>query len=231
MIPIRHTLPMNRKPVVNRMLVFLNIAAFIVQIFMGPNAERLIDTFGFMPARLLHPAVLGYAPWEAWMTLVTSLFLHGGFVHLAGNMIYLWVFGGPVEDVLGHVRYLIFYIACGAIGSIVHTLVFPTSTIPSIGASGSIAGILGAFLVLRPHAQIVTLLPLVVYWAMIEIRAALFLPIWFLMQFFNGFLSLAAARQTEEVAGIAWWAHVGGFLFGAIVAVLVRLFSGRKEHA
>lgn len=231
MIPIRHTLPMNRKPVVNRMLVFLNIAAFVVQIFMGPNAERLIDTFGFMPARLLHPAVLGYAPWEAWMTLVTSLFLHGGFVHLAGNMIYLWVFGGPVEDVLGHVRYLIFYIACGAIGSIVHTLVFPTSTIPSIGASGSIAGILGAFLVLRPHAQIVTLFPLVVYWAMAEIRAALFLPVWFLMQFFNGFLSLAAARQTEEVAGIAWWAHVGGFLFGAIVAVLLRLFSGRKEHA
>jgi membrane associated rhomboid family serine protease len=113
----------------------------------------------------------------------------------------------------------------------VHTLVFPTSTIPSIGASGSIAGVLGAFLVLRPHAQIVTLFPLVVYWAMAEIRAALFLPVWFLMQFFNGFLSLAAARQTEEVAGVAWWAHVGGFLFGAIVAVLLRFFSGRKEHA
>jgi len=231
MIPIRHTLPMHRKPIVNRTLVFLNISVFVVQLFMGPRAERLIETFGFMPARLLHPAVLGYSPWEAWLTLVTSLFLHGGFVHLAGNMIYLWVFGGVVEDVFGHVRYLIFFIACGAIGSIAHALVFPTSTIPSIGASGSIAGILGAFLVLRPHAQIVTLFPLVVYWAMAEIRAALFLPVWFLMQFFNGFLSLAAARQTEEVAGVAWWAHVGGFVFGAIVAALFRFFSGRKAHA
>ena len=231
MIPLRHTLPTTRKPVVNRTLVFLNVAVFLVQIFMGPRAERLIETFGFMPARLLHPSMLGYAGWEAALTLVTSLFLHGGFVHLAGNMIYLWVFGGAVEDVMGHVRYLIFFIACGAIGSITHTFIFPTSTIPSIGASGSIAGVLGAFLVLHPHAQIVTLFPLVVYWAMAEIRAALFLPVWFLMQFFNGFLSLAAARQTEEVAGVAWWAHVGGFVFGAIVAALLRVFTGRKAHA
>ena len=222
---------MDRKPVVNRTLVFLNIAVFIVQIFLGPRAERVIDTFGFMPARLLHPVVFGYSPWEAWLTLVTSLFLHGGFVHLAGNMIYLWVFGGAVEDAMGHVRYFIFFIMSGAVGSIAHSLVFPTSTIPSIGASGSIAGVLGAFLVLRPHARIVTLFPLVVYWAMAEIRAALFLPVWFLMQFFNGFLSLAAAKQTEEVAGVAWWAHVGGFLFGAIVSGLLRSFSGRKANA
>ena len=116
-------------------------------------------------------------------------------------MIYLWVFGGAVEDTLGHVRYLIFYIAAGAIGSLAHTAVFPRSPIPSIGASGSIAGVLGAFLVLRPHARIVTLFPLVIYWAMAEIRAALFLPVWFLMQFFNGFLSLAAARGDAGSGG------------------------------
>jgi membrane associated rhomboid family serine protease len=157
------------------------------------------------------------------MTLVTSLFLHGGFVHLFGNMIYLWVFGGAVEDVLGRWRYFLFYIAGGAIGSLAHTVIFPTSTIPSIGASGSIAGVLGAFLVLRPQARIVTLFPLVVYWAMAEIRAALFLPVWFAMQFFNGFASLASARGTQEVAGVAWWAHVGGFLFGAAVAGAIRI--------
>jgi len=152
--------------------------------------------------------------------------MHGGFVHLIGNLIYLWVFGGAVEDEVGHVRFFFFYLACGAAGSLAHTVLFPHSTIPSIGASGSIAGILGAFLVLRPRARIVTLFPLVVYWAMAEIRAALFLPVWFLMQFFNGFLSLASARGTQEVAGIAWWAHVGGFLFGAIVAGVHR--SRRK---
>ena len=163
----------------------------------------------------------------SFLTIVSSLFLHGGFVHLFGNMIYLWTFGDAVEDIFGHPRYFLFFIACGVVGSLAHTVVFPLSTIPSIGASGSIAGILGAFLVLRPRARIVTLFPLIIYWAMAEIPAALFLPVWFLMQFFNGFASLAAARGTEEVAGVAWWAHVGGFLFGAVVAGVVR-WRGRE---
>src|SRR5207253_1047454 len=161
--------------------------------------------FGFMPARLLHPAAFNYTWWEAALTLVTSLFLHGGFVHLAGNMIYLWVFGGAMEDSFGRCGYPLFFVAAGAVGRLSHTFLFPQSVVPSIGASGSIAGILGAFLVLRPRARIVTLFPLVVYWALAEIRAMLFLPVWFLMLFFNGFLSLASARGTSEVAGIAWW--------------------------
>jgi membrane associated rhomboid family serine protease len=222
-IPIRHTLPRRRPPIVNRALVAANVIVFIAQLFSGSTAEVLVQVFGFMPARLVDPGAFHYSAWEAALTLVTSLFLHGGFVHLFGNMIYLWVFGDAVEDVFGHAGYLLFFVACGTIGSVTHTLVFPHSTVPSIGASGSIAGVLGAFLVLRPRARIVTLFPLVVYWAMAEIRAMLFLPIWFLMQFFNGFLSLASARGTEEVAGIAWWAHVGGFIFGAIVAAVHRL--------
>jgi membrane associated rhomboid family serine protease len=125
------------------------------------------------------------------------------------------------------VRFLLLYLACGAAGSLTHTFLFPGSTVPSIGASGSIAGLLGAFLVLKPHARIVTLFPLVVYWAMAEIPALLFLPVWFGMQFFNGFLSLQAARGTQEIAGIAWWAHVGGFAFGALVAGLFR-FTRRQ---
>jgi membrane associated rhomboid family serine protease len=223
MIPLRHTLERHRPPLVNRALVAANVAVFFAQLFLGSATERMIQTFGFIPARLLHPETFQYAAWEVGITLVTSLFLHGGFVHLAGNMIYLWVFGGAIEDAVGHLRFFLFYVACGAMGSLAHTALFPASTTPSIGASGSIAGLLGAFLVLRPHARIVTLFPLVVYWAMAEIPAIVFLPIWFAMQFFNGYLSLEAARRVQEVAGIAWWAHVGGFAFGAIVAAIWRL--------
>src|SRR3954469_8999801 len=228
MIPIRHTLPRRTTPIVNRALVFANLLVFFAQIFMGERTESLINIFGFVPARLMNPAAYGYSMFEVTVTLITSLFLHGGFVHLIGNMIYLWVFGGAVEDALGHARYAIFFVVCGAIGSLTPPLLFPHSTVPSIGSSGSIAGILGAFLVLRPKARIVTLLPLVVYWAMIELRAVVFLPIWFAMQFFNGFLSIAAAHRTQEVAGIAWWAHVGGFIFGALIGLIVR--RSRRER-
>jgi membrane associated rhomboid family serine protease len=228
MIPLRHTLPLRTTPVVNRAIVIANGIIFIAQLFLGQRTETIINIFGFVPARLTHPAAYGYSTFEVAVTVVTSLFLHGGFVHLIGNMIYLWVFGGAVEDALGHVRYFIFFIVCGVIGSLTHTMFFPHSTVPSIGASGSIAGILGAFLVLRPRARIVTLLPLVVYWAMVEIRAVVFLPVWFAMQFFNGFLSIAAAHGTQEVAGIAWWAHVGGFLFGAAVGAIARRSSPER---
>ncbi|HEX2060516.1 MAG TPA: rhomboid family intramembrane serine protease [Thermoanaerobaculia bacterium] len=229
MIPLRQTLPHRTPPLVNRALVAANVVMFVAQLFMGAMTERIIQTFGYIPARLLNPAAYQYEPWEVAITLVSSLFLHGGVVHLLGNLIYLWVFGGAIEDEVGHARYFFLYVACGAAGSLTHTMLFPRSLIPSIGASGSIAGILGAFLILRPHAKIVTLFPLVVYWAMAEIPAMLFLPVWFGMQFFNGFLSLEAARRVQEVAGIAWWAHVGGFLFGALVAIVFRLTSERRS--
>ncbi len=225
MIPIRHTLPRRTTPIINRTLVVVNVVVFIGMLFLGPQAEVLINTLGYIPARFLNPAAYGVTRFDVWVTLVTSLFLHGGVVHLFGNMIYLWVFGGPVEDALGHARYLLFFIVCGVMGSLAHTMVFPRSPVPSIGASGSIAGVLGAFLVLRPRARIVTLFPLVVYWAMAETRAVVFLPIWFAMQFFSGFLALAAAARTQEMVGVAWWAHVGGFLFGAAVGWGVRIFK------
>ncbi|HEX2121185.1 MAG TPA: rhomboid family intramembrane serine protease [Thermoanaerobaculia bacterium] len=227
MIPLRHTLPSTRPPLVNRTLVAVNVIVFFAQLMMGSMTERIINTFGYIPARLVNPEPFHYALWEVIVTLVTSLFLHGGFVHLFGNLIYLWIFGGAVEAAVGHARFLLFYVACGAVGSLTHTVLFPNSTIPSIGASGSIAGVLGAFLVLLPQARIVTLFPLVVYWAMAEIPAALFLPVWLGMQFFNGFLALQAARGTYEVVGIAWWAHVGGFIFGALLAGIFRVM--RKE--
>ena len=228
MIPLRQTHPLATRPVVNRTLVAANVLVFLAQLFLGRATERIIQTFGFMPGRLVNPEAFGYAPWEVGITLVSSLFLHGGFVHLIGNLIYLWVFGGAVEDEIGHVKFFLFYLACGAMGSLTHAVLFPASTVPSIGASGSIAGVLGAFLVLRPNARIITLFPLVVYWAMAELPALLFLPVWFGMQFFSGFLSLQAARATQEVSGVAWWAHVGGFLFGMAVAAI---FKGTRRSA
>lgn len=222
MIPLRHTLPHHKPPTVNRALVITNVAVFLAMLFAADRADMFMERFGYIPARLLHPTAYGYTTLGVMVTLVTSLFIHGGFVHLFGNMIYLWVFGGVVEDVLGHVRYLLFFVACGVVGSLAHTVVFANSPVPSIGASGSIAGILGAFLVLRPRARIVTLFPLVVYWAMAEVRAIFFLPVWFGIQFFNGFAALAAAARTQEAIGVAWWAHIGGFLFGAAVGAGVR---------
>jgi membrane associated rhomboid family serine protease len=221
-IPLRHTLPIRKTPYVNRGLVAMNVFVFIAEVLAGAGAEGIIHRFGFLPARLLAPAAYGSAPWEVAITLVSSLFLHGGFVHLIGNMIYLWVFGGAVEEAVGHTPYLFLYLGCGVVGSLTHTLFFPHSIVPSIGASGSIAGILGALLVLRPRARIVTLFPLVVYWAMAEIPAPVFIPIWFALQFFNGLLSLAAARGTQEVAMIAWWAHVGGFTVGLVAGFFFR---------
>jgi membrane associated rhomboid family serine protease len=229
MIPLRQTVPLATTPVINRALVAANVIVFGAQLFLGPMTERIIRTFGFMPARLLDPGSFGYAWWEVAITLVSSLFLHGGFVHLIGNLIYLWVFGGGVEEAMGRGRFLAFYLACGAAGSLTHTVLFPQSTVPSIGASGSIAGLLGAFLVFRPRARIVTLFPLVVYWAMAELPAVVFLPIWFGMQFFSGFLSLQAASATQEVAGVAWWAHVGGFLFGMTIALIFRAIRKPSE--
>jgi len=227
MIPLRQTEPSRTTPIVTRALVVANVLIFVAQLVLGPRTESLINTFGYIPARFMSPAAYGFTHLEVAVTLVSSLFLHGGLVHLFGNMIYLWIFGGPVEDALGHFRYLFFYVAFGAVGSLTHTLLFPQSIVPSVGASGSIAGLLGAFLVLRPKARIVTLFPLVIYWAMAEIRAVIFIPVWFAMQFFNGALALAAAQRTQEVAGIAWWAHVGGFLFGALVGMGARLWRPR----
>ena len=231
MIPLRLTLTRLEDPWVNRTLVWSNVIAFVVQVLLGARAELVITSLGFIPARLVHPSQFHYSLFEASLTLFTSLFLHGGFVHLIGNMIYLHVFGNAVEGELGHSRYFLFYTAGGTIGSLTHTMLFPHSTIPSIGASGSIAAILGAFLVLHPKAKIVTLLPLVVYWAMIEVPAALLLPVWLGMQFLNGMAALAAAHSTEEVAGIAWWAHIGGFLFGALLGAITRRRGVRLEAA
>ncbi|HEY5610285.1 MAG TPA: rhomboid family intramembrane serine protease, partial [Thermoanaerobaculia bacterium] len=219
MIPLRDTLQLRRTPVVNRAILIAIAVSFVAQFLFGDGATRLINIFGFIPARFFDPSRFHYTAYETIFTLISSLFLHGGMVHVAGNMIYLWIFGDDVEDRLGRLEYLVFFLACGAVGSLTHALLYPQSSVPSIGASGSIAGILGAFLVLHPKARIVTLIPLVVSWALVEIPVLVFLPVWFGLQFMNGFLALASARGVQEVAGVAWWAHIGGFAFGVVVGL------------
>lgn len=231
MIPLRDTLSPSRVPVVNRTLVGLEILIFSIQVAGGPASEAYVKIFGFVPGRFFNPSQFGYNWWETGITLITSLFMHGGFVHLIGNMIYLWIFGDDVEDRMGRVGYLLFFLACGGVGSLTHAVLFPQSSVPSIGASGSIAGILGAFLVFHPRARIITLIPLVVSYTLTEVPALVFLPIWFGMQFLNGWGSLASTRGVQEVAGIAWWAHVGGFVFGVLAGVIVKKFGAEKEQA
>lgn len=218
MIPLRDTLTPTRVPHVTRALFVINASLFLFQVVAGPAADTVVRTLGFVPARLATSATLVHGV----LTLFTSLFLHGGLVHLGGNLLYLWIFGDDVEERLGHARYLLAYLIFGAAGSLTHALFFPFSAIPSIGASGSIAGILGVFLAVYPQAKIVTLVPLVVSYAMIELPSLVYLPIWFLMQFANGWLAVTRAATVETSGGVAWWAHIGGFLVGLTIGIVAR---------
>ena len=197
LIPLRTTTRPEVPPIVTRALLALNSVIFLAQLFSGPYGEVLVRVFGFTPHRFLAPVDYGLSWWDVLPTLLTSLVLHGGFVHLAGNMLYLWVFGSGVEGKLGHTRFLILYLSCGIFGSLAHMAFYPQSRIPSIGASGCIAGVLGAFLVLLPRERIVTLIPFIVSWTMMEVPSLVLLPIWFLLQFLNGFLALASAAHTQ----------------------------------
>ena len=228
MIPLRIATPRTSFPWVTRTMTVVLLAVFAAQLSSPRIGEALVRVFGFVPARLFDPALFGYTVPEAAITLVSSIFLHGGFVHLAGNLVYLWVFGGAVEERVGHGSFAFIYVAGGVAGSLLHAMVFPQSSIPSIGASGCIAAVLGAFLALYPSEPIVTLIPLIVSWILIEVPGLVLLPIWFALQFGNGLLALESARGTEEVAGIAWWAHIGGFAFGVVMGLLHRR-RGRSE--
>jgi len=229
MIPLKNADRNGRAGTVTRALVTVNLICFAVQFLSAGYGEKLVSIFGFVPVRFFHPTAFGYSWYEVPITLVTSLFLHGGMVHVIGNMLYLYVFGGEVERRLGGALYAFFYLTCGAVGSLAHAFLFPLSHVPSIGASGSIAGVLGAFLILNPKGRIVTLFPLIVSWALAELPAVLFLPVWLGLQFLNGWFTLASAKNVQEVAGVAWWAHVGGFIFGALfsmILLLTRRFAG-----
>ena len=220
MIPLRDENPTRTTPFVNHSLVAINIAVFAYQAFLeygGNNGAYMgfIETMAVTPSLLLSPSSWAQTPIPAPLTLLTSMFVHGGFFHLAGNMLYLWIFGDNIEDTIGHLNYLFFYLACGLGAAISQVVIEPGSTIPMVGASGAIAGVLGAYLVLHPHAQVLTFVFLVIYIRIMYLPASVLLGIWFALQLFSAF--------TGGGSGVAWYAHIGGFLVGVL---LVGTFLG-----
>ncbi|MCK9229738.1 MAG: rhomboid family intramembrane serine protease [Syntrophales bacterium] len=207
MIPIRDTLRSKNFPLVTTGIIILNIVVFLVQIGQGPKLDDFISAHGLVPVGFsLSPAFGGQA-----LTLITYMFLHGGFWHLAGNMWFLYIFGDNVEDTLGSGLYLLFFLACGVFSGLVHLVLNMSSPVPTIGASGAVAGVMGAYFIRYPRSRILTLIPIFFIPFFVEVPAALFLGVWFLFQF------LSAALLHSAASGIAWWAHVGGFIAGIVV--------------
>lgn len=199
-------------------LIIVNVVAFLFELAQGRDINRLILTFGVVPARYV--TRYGFANLTVAGFLVpifTSMFLHGGWLHLLGNMLFLFVFGRSVEDRFGHIKFLFLYLFSGFAGAILHIALNSGSRMPTIGASGAIAGVLGAYFVSFPRARITTLIPLIIIFWTIEIPAILVLGYWFLIQFVTGYQMLAI--QSATGGGVAWWAHVGGFMMGLALAV------------
>ncbi len=219
MIPLRDDNPSSSRPVINYLLIITCVVVFLYMLSLGSSDQigRFTVTYGVIPAQIVGR---GGDVSPSYATLVTSMFLHGGWFHLLGNMLYLWIFGDNVEDLMGHGGYLLFYLLSGVIAAVAQILINPTSSTPVIGASGAIAGVLGAYLVLFPRARILSLVPLGIFFWTVRVPALFFLPIWFFMQFLTGLASIG-----REVP-IAWAAHIGGFVAGLI---LVFVFARRPR--
>lgn len=214
MIPITDTIPSRTPPVVTISLIIVNAAVFVFQLLLPePVLKSFIFTFGLVPARYTHPdwAVIFGLPLDDYWPFLTSMFLHGGFLHLLGNMWTLWIFGDNVEDRMGHLRFLLFYLLCGIAAGVTHVIMHPDSTIPTIGASGAISGVLGAYYVMFPLSRVVIMVPVFFLPIFFELPAILYLAYWALAQFFSGTLALLGP---QDVGGVAWWAHLGGFVAG-----------------
>jgi len=218
MIPLKVDILRTRAAICNVFLILLNVLVFLYEVSLPPRVgEAFVYTFGMIPARTeMLFSSQGVSLSQAFLPMVTSMFLHGGWMHLLGNMLFLWVFGGAVEDALGHFQYLIFYFISGIGAAVVHTIFNWGSQVPSVGASGAISGVMGAFIVLFPSARVATLIPALFLFFTIRIPAFLMLGYWFFLQIFSGLASLGVGGQQ---GGVAWWAHVGGFLLGALLMI------------
>lgn len=210
MIPIRDVIPSRTTPFVTIALVAVNVLVFLYQLSLGDQFEAFVFNYGLIPAEF------------SWVHVFTSMFLHGSLMHAGGNMLYLWIFGDNVEDRMGHGRYLTFYLLCGVTAAVAQAVLSSDSGIPMVGASGAIAGVMGAYVVLYPRSRIVTLLPLFVFIQIVEIPAFFYLGFWFLMQFINGIGSLAEVSGGRPAGGIAFWAHAAGFAAGLVGVFLFR---------
>lgn len=214
MIPLRDTRTSNSAPTLTILIIVANVLVFLYMISLDPYSQNdFIRHYALIPARL------------RLSSLITSMFLHGGWMHLIGNMWFLWVYGDNVEDILGHGKYLLFYLVCGVVAALTQYAISPDSRVPILGASGAIAGVMGAYIVKFPHSRILTLIPLFVFWTTIEIPAVLILAYWFILQFFNGIGSIGYSQVSQ--GGVAFFAHVGGFIGGMI---LINVMSTRQRY-
>jgi hypothetical protein len=211
MIPIRDTTPSKNYPVVNTTIIGINVILYLIETAQGVNLDRFVYIYGLVPARYSMPQISSYFTFgQQVLSLFSFMFLHGGFWHLLGNMWSLYIFGDNVEDRLGSFRYIVFYLLCGITSGLSHLIFNLHSNMPTIGASGAIAGVMGAYLILHPHSRILTLIPIIFIPWFVEIPAYFFLGFWFVLQFIN------AAGSHGNIGGIAWWAHIGGFVFGIV---------------
>lgn len=222
MFPISDDNPSRLTPFVTWTLITFCVLVFLVQFSMSTQeVEATIYSFGMIPARIFDTAQLhpDLAVVPAWTTVITSMFMHGGLLHLAGNMLFLWIFGDNVEEAMGHVRFLVFYLLCGVVAAMTQALLSPESTVPMVGASGAISGVLGAYLLLHPQATVRVLVFFGFFVTVVHVPAILALGLWFLGQLFS------AANNPVDQPGVAFWAHIGGFLAGM---VLVPIFKSRR---
>lgn len=223
MFPLRDSTPSGTFPMITYLIIVINVVAFLVELTMGDRQlEQFFKSFGLVPELFLQQ----FGPYEIF-TLFSCMFLHGGWMHLISNMWALFIFGDNIEDRLGHFGYLTFYLACGVCAGLTQVAMSQGSTTPTIGASGAIAGVLGGYIICYPTARVLTAIPILFIIRLIEVPAAIYLGFWFISQFFTGFASIG--RETGEEGGIAWWAHVGGFIAGSVLVKVMYLL--RKEKS
>jgi membrane associated rhomboid family serine protease len=217
MIPLRDEIPTRRVPIVNYALIALNVLVYLFQSMLGAQEQALVYEFALIPSHFMSGISLADVT-----DIFTSMFMHAGLAHIGGNMLYLWIFGDNVEDRMGRGRYIFFYLIGGVVASLAHIITNPGSQIPTVGASGAIGAVLGAYLVLYPQSKVLTLVPLGFFIRLTMLPAALVLGLWFVLQFFSGVISLGG----PDVGGVAFWAHIGGFLTGVVLA---KLFAKPEE--
>ncbi len=224
MIPLWDEIPTKRIPIITIVLILINFLVYYYQFFVVVDTNAFINAYGLIPIELTRGiALTPYTPSPLYATILFSMFMHGGFVHLLGNMLYLWIFGNNVEDYLGRISFIIFYILSGIFAALGQILIAPNSSIPMVGASGAIAGVLGAYLILFPRARITTLVFFGFFIRLIKLPAIFVLGLWIIFQLFYGLSELSVSGGG---AGVAWFAHIGGFIGGII---LIKMFRGRKR--
>jgi membrane associated rhomboid family serine protease len=230
MIPVRDTIPSRRSPFAMWVIMTVCIAVFLYELTLGPGqVERLFYWFGLVPARYSHPewAMRLGLPIDDYWPFVTCMFLHGGWAHIIGNLWTLWIFGDNVEDRMGPLRFVLFYLLCGIAASVVHWFTNVNSAVPTVGASGAIAGVLGAYFVLFPRSRIIAVLPVFFFPFFFELPAVVYLLFWFVSQIVSGTLGTLGP---SSIGGVAWWAHVGGFVCGMLLHRLFLLPEGKAAR-